>query len=355
VVVGFGRVAGIAVECVDPGGGLPGGRWVHVSVKVAIVINPAAGPAWRRATPAQVESWTRATIDRHSADAWVVYTKGPGHAHELARQAISDGCHVVVAWGGDGTVNEVASAILYGRAVLGIVPVGSGNGLARELGIPVNPDAALDVALGGAEREIDVGDVNGRLFFNVAGIGFDAHVAERFAASTVPVRGLIAYAATALTELVRYVGHAYTVSAEGAEIAAARALFISIANTRQWGNGARIAPHARMDDQKLDLVFVGARHPVVVAANIWRLFWGDISDMRGVGHHQIRRATIRATPPAPVHVDGEPFGRHAVIEVAVRAAALRVRVPAQLVRVPARPRAGVGTDYATALRMMTVL
>ena len=110
-----------------------------MSMKVGIIINPAAGPAWRRMTPAQVEAYTHAVIDHHAADAWVVYSKGPGHAHDLAHEAVADGAHVVVAWGGDGTVNEVASAILYGRAVLGIVPVGSGNGLARELGIPVEP------------------------------------------------------------------------------------------------------------------------------------------------------------------------------------------------------------------------
>ena len=280
-------------------------------MKVGIIINPAAGPAWRRMTAAQVEAYTRAVVDHHAADAWVVYSKGPGHAHDLAYEAVAGGADVVVAWGGDGTVNEVASALLYGRAVLGIVPVGSGNGLARELGIPASPNEALSVAVGGEERVVDVGEVNGRVFFNVAGIGFDAHVAERFARAPAPMRGLTAYAAATLGELFRY------------------ALLVAIANTRQWGNGARIAPRARMDDDRLDVVFVRARHPVMVLANLWRLFWGDISDMRGVGHHLVQRATVQADPAAPVHVDGEPMGHHRTITIGVRSAALRVRVPAR--------------------------
>jgi diacylglycerol kinase (ATP) len=298
-----------------------------VPVKAAIIINPVAGPLWRRMTPAQVEAWTRAVVEHHAADAQVVYSKGPGHAHDLAHEAVADGAHVVVAWGGDGTVNEVASAVLYGRAVLGIVPVGSGNGLARELGIPRDPDEALDVALGGEERLIDVGEINGRLFFNVAGVGFDAHVAERFAASPVPVRGLVTYAAAALSEIVRYTPSHCRLHADGALRHDGDALLVAVANTRQWGNGARIAPRASLDDGRLDIVVVGARHPLAAAGSLWRLFWGDISDARGVSHHAVELAMIHADPPAPIHADGEPLGRHATITVSVRGAALRVRVP----------------------------
>ena len=300
-----------------------------MSMKVGIIINPVAGPAWRRMSPTQVETSTRAVVEHHAADAWVVYSKGPGHAHDLAHDAMAQGAHVVVAWGGDGTVNEVASAVLYGRAVLGIVPVGSGNGLARELGIPADLDDALNVALGGDERSLDVGEVNGRLFFNVAGIGFDAHVAERFANAPMAVRGLTAYAAATLGELFHYVPPRCTVRTGDTVLEDGKALFIAIANTRQWGSGARVAPKALMDDDRLDLVFVGARHPVIVAANLWRLFWGDISDLGGVGHHLVERATIHADPAAPVHVDGEPMGHHETITIAVRSRALRVRVPAR--------------------------
>jgi diacylglycerol kinase (ATP) len=297
-------------------------------VNVVVIVNPMAGPVWSRRPTGQVEATVRDVVAHHVARAEVRFTHGPGHARDLAHEAVASGAQVVVAWGGDGTVNEVASALVYGRAVFGIVPVGSGNGLARELGVPFEPDGALEVALAGAERVIDAGELNGRLFFNVAGIGFDARVAEAFADSAVPVRGFAAYASTTLRELVRYSPNRYVVAADGQPVADAPALMVTLANTRQWGNGAKIAPRARLDDRRLDLVFVGARHPVVVAANVWRLFWGDIADMGGVVHRPIGRAVITTSPAAPVHVDGEAIGRFERVEVCVRAEALRVRVPA---------------------------
>jgi diacylglycerol kinase (ATP) len=298
-----------------------------VSTTIGIIINPAAGPAWRRMSAAHVEAYTRAAVDRHAADAWVAYSKGPGHARELAHEAVANGARTVVAWGGDGTVNEVASAILYGRAVLGIVPVGSGNGLARELRIPANPDEALHVALAGDERSLDVGDVNGRPFFNVAGVGFDAYVAERFAMGPVRVRGLVSYAVTGFLEALRYRPHRFQVRGDGVDLADGPALLVSIANSSQWGNGARIAPAARLDDDRLDVVFVRARHPLAVGLNLWRLFWGDVSEARGVIHALVQQGTIHADPPAPLHVDGEPVGRHEAFTIGVRCRALRVRVP----------------------------
>jgi YegS/Rv2252/BmrU family lipid kinase len=296
-------------------------------MKIGVVINPVAGPAWRRRPASRLEAWARGIVGRHAAEAWVAFTEGPGHARVLARQAVDEGADVVVAWGGDGTINEVASVLVYSRGTLGIVPVGSGNGLARELGIPRSPEDALTVALSGATRVIDAGELNGRLFFNAAGVGFDAHVAEVFASSSGHRRGFTSYAAATIRELFQYQSSIYTIEADGRPAGDIRALLVSVANTRQWGNGARIAPHAVMDDERLDLVAITARPPVVVLANIWRLFVGSIATLSHVDTQQFRTATIVATPPAPVHVDGEPLGRLATIEIRVKAGALRVRVP----------------------------
>ena len=296
-------------------------------MKIGLVINPVAGPAWRRRPAARVEAWARGVVERHAAEASVAFTEGPGHARVLARRAVDDGADVVVAWGGDGTINEVASALVYSRGTLGIVPVGSGNGLARELGIPRSLEDALTVALSGAIRVIDAGELNGRLFFNAAGVGFDAHVAEVFAASSGHRRGFTSYAAATIRELFHYEAATYRIEADGRPAGVIRALLISVANTRQWGNGARIAPYAVMDDERLDLVTIAACPPVVVLANIWRLFLGSIATLSHVETRQVGTASIAATPPAPVHVDGEPLGRLAAIEIRVKAGSLRVRVP----------------------------
>jgi YegS/Rv2252/BmrU family lipid kinase len=294
----------------------------------AVIANPVAGPAWRRRDPGQTGRHIRAILDRHHAKATLAFTEGPGHATSLARTAVADGADAVIAWGGDGTVNEVAAALVDSRVALGIVPAGSGNGLALELGLPRRSEDALAVALEGAERRIDVGELNGRPFFNCAGVGFDAYVAETFAASSSHVRGLASYVKATVRALARYEASTYRIEANGVAATESRALLISVANTRQWGNGALIAPGAVMDDDRLDLVIIPPRHPVVLAVNMWRLFAGSIASWPCVVTRQVRAATITATPPAPVHMDGEPLGRLSTIRIQVMRAALRVRVPA---------------------------
>jgi len=291
------------------------------------VVNPAAGPSWRRRPPAVIQSRIARMLQRHGVDGDVRLTAGPGHAAVLARGAVEEGADLVVAWGGDGTINEVASALLHGRAALGIVPMGSGNGLAREIGAPARHEAALEAALTGADRMIDAGRVNGRAFFNVAGIGFDAHVADVFASSAGHARGFLSYVSVVVRELFRYEPGEFEIHAEGQAARTCRALLISIANTRQWGGGARIAPSALMDDERLDLVTVPALPPLVVLANAWRLFAGSIPGNAAVVTQRIHAATIRCSPPAAVHVDGEPAGRLDAVEITVIPAALRVRAP----------------------------
>ena len=143
-------------------------------------------------------------LSRHQADGQVMLTAGPGHAKILAHEAVREGADLVVAWGGDGTINEVASALMHSRAALGIVPMGSGNGLAREIRVPADHEAALLAALTGTDRTIDAGELNGRVFFNSAGVGFDAHVAAAFATSAGHARGFASYASITLRELFRY-------------------------------------------------------------------------------------------------------------------------------------------------------
>ena len=189
-------------------------------------------------------------------------TEGPGHALELARAAVAARAALVCAWGGDGTVNEVARALAGSGTALGIVPAGSGNGLARELGIPWDPAAALDVALGRRERVIDVGDIEGRLFVNLAGIGLDAAGRRAVQRPARPAGGGSGpYVAIGAREILRYRAREYTIRV-GAETWQERALVIICANARQYGGGAVVAPTARPDDGQLDVVTVATRPPL---------------------------------------------------------------------------------------------
>ena len=254
-------------------------------------------------------------------------TERPGHARELAAAALDRGVRTVVAWGGDGTVNEVASVLAFRDATLAIVPSGSGNGLARELLIPLEPDGGFAAAFGGREHRIDAGELDGRLFFNIAGIGLDARVALRFAEDGLVRRGFLRYLEIAAQELFTYKSELHTVVTDGATMRV-KTLVIAIANARQYGNGAIIAPDARLDDGRLDVVVIEGRSPLAAIMQAPRLFMGEVAKVRGVTQLQAREIQVTSPGPMVYHVDGEPFVGGASIAARSRAGALRVMVPA---------------------------
>jgi len=233
----------------------------------------------------------------------------------------------VLAWGGDGTVNEVASVVAFREARLAIIPSGSGNGLARELRIPLDPDGAFDAAFGGRECRIDAGELDHRLFFNIAGIGLDARVAHRFAADGLARRGFFRYLEIAAQELFTFKADYHTVVTDGASVRV-EALLIAIANGRQYGNGALIAPAARLDDGRLDVVVVSRRSPLVAIAQAPRLFMGQIARVRGVTSVPAVDIEVTSAHPVVYHVDGEPFVGGASVAARPHPGALRVMVPA---------------------------
>jgi YegS/Rv2252/BmrU family lipid kinase len=251
----------------------------------------------------------------------------PGHAAEVARAAVAGGAGVVCAWGGDGTVNEVARALVGAPVALAIVPAGSGNGLARELAIPRDPARALAVAVTGRERLIDVGEIDGRLFVNVAGLGLDAVVAARFNARPGGRRGLWPYLALALRELLRDRPREYAIRLDRAPPFRAAARLVVCANGRQYGGGAVIAPAARVDDGRLDLVLIGPGPRLAALARAPRLFLGGVARSPGVRLSTFAAAEIAADAPIAFHADGECFTGGPVVSVRVRPGALRVRVP----------------------------
>ena len=290
---------------------------------LAFIINPVAGSSarWRSA---DLVGAIRRRCAAAGADHELAFTERPGHGRELAAALVGRGFSPVVAWGGDGTVNEVASALMRRDAALGIVPAGSGNGLARELGISLRPEEAIDTALRGRDRVIDVGELDGRPFVNLAGVGLPASVADLFA--RLSGRGLAGYVKATARELLRYRSERYVVATRERTLEQP-ALFIELANGRQYGNGAVVAPHARLDDGRLDLVSVDPIGPARAAWGIWRLFNGTIDRHPYVHCSQVDRVTISADRPLRFHVDGEPVQGGCSLSATVNPAALRVRVP----------------------------
>jgi YegS/Rv2252/BmrU family lipid kinase len=256
----------------------------------------------------------------------VFVTERPGHGRELALAAVQRGISTIVAWGGDGTMNEIGTAVAFTDASMAVVPSGSGNGLARELRVPFDASAALEVAFSGRVMTIDAGEIEQRLFFNVAGLGLDARVAHRFAVGGLEKRGFSRYLAITMRELAAYRPDTLTVTIDSATVTTS-SLLVAIANGRQYGNGAIIAPHARLDDGLLDVVVVKGRSLVRACLELPFVFTGTIDRLAGVSIQ--RTSSIQITSPYPLvyHVDGEPIAGTLSVAARVRPQALRLRVP----------------------------
>jgi YegS/Rv2252/BmrU family lipid kinase len=289
-------------------------------LKTRFIVNPRSGRSGRaaRALP-QV----RAFAERRGAK--VVLTERPRHARELAAAALDDGCERIVAVGGDGTMNEIASVLVGTPAVFGLIPCGSGDGLGRHLGIHGSVTHALALLDSGRARVIDTGVADGHPFFSVAGLGFEAEIADRF--NQLTSRGFLRYIGTALGAFLRWQPQAYTVThAAGRE--QIRAFTLAVANSDQYGNNARIAPGAHADDGLLDLCALPPANLFNAAPLAARLFSGSIGRARGVrslsgAHFIVERASV-----GPLHTDGEVHTAGKVIEFSIRPASLRIMMPA---------------------------
>jgi YegS/Rv2252/BmrU family lipid kinase len=289
---------------------------------VTVIINPISAGAGLVAARRKARIATT-LVEQRGEQADVVLTERSGHARDLAKAAADRGARLVIAWGGDGTVNEVASALAFGDVPLGIVPAGSGNGLARGLGIARDADRALADALAAASRPLDIGEIEGRYFVNLAGIGFDADIASRFAASAR--RGFLGYANITLRLLRTYVPLTYRITHDGVT-ERTRAILVTIANSAQFGNGALIAPGAKVDDGLLDLVVVEERSRFRTICSVPHLFTGTVNRIDGCRMARIRSVTIEADEALTFHVDGEPVRGGTRVSARVHPGALRVAV-----------------------------
>jgi YegS/Rv2252/BmrU family lipid kinase len=293
---------------------------------VVAIVNPLSGAG---ATP-DVAQRRVSLLQRRLGEAGrhgrVELTQRGGHARELARTALDAGASLVIAWGGDGTINEVASTLAGSRTPLGIIPAGSGNGLANELGLDPDPDRAITTALTGRDRPIDGGEFDGRLFFNIAGTGFDASVAEAFNARALGRRGMLPYVQIAARQLFSYKGLRYRVRLDGDEFVTT-ALLIAFANGREYGNRIRLAPGALMDDGKLEAIIVEDRS---VMARLWscrHVVIGRIERTPGLTVRAVQTARIETDGDIVYHLDGEIGRAKGSVDVRVMPKALVVRVP----------------------------
>ena len=228
---------------------------MELKKKILVIINPISGAAHRDYMPEIVNR----NLDSERFDVYVRFTQGPGHATEMAKKAIEHQFDGVIAIGGDGTINETASALINSPTALGIVPCGSGNGLARHLGIPLIPERALKIINDWHTDSLDYCTVNDIPFFCTCGVGFDATVSEKFAAAKR--RGPISYAKNAIIEYLNYRSQEYVIKTPDSDIAV-KAFVIACGNASQYGNNAYIAPRASMQDGLIDVTIIRPFNPI---------------------------------------------------------------------------------------------
>jgi diacylglycerol kinase (ATP) len=291
-----------------------------MKTKIRIIVNPVSGSGRRKKALRMIETH----LDTDKFECEIVKTEHHRHAIELTNKAIDDGCSAVIIAGGDGSINEVGKTLAGTNVALGILPSGSGNGLARSLNIPLNMKRAVLNINAFHIRTIDTGLANREAFMNMAGVGFDAAVADAF--HRQKLRGFFKYFLLGLKLLMGYKLQTYTIMADGREFER-RAHLISMANSSQYGNDALVAPKALVDDGMLDAVIVNPFPFYQYFVLFYRLFQGTLNQSPYIKTFKFKEMTITQERDDVSHLDGDPFELGQVVEIKINPASLKVIVP----------------------------
>ncbi|MBQ9310448.1 MAG: NAD(+)/NADH kinase [Bacteroidales bacterium] len=278
------------------------------------IVNPVSG--------GKDKSALAGMIARRFGSGSIRYTEYASHAALLAAEA---DCDVVVAVGGDGTVNEVASALAGTHKALGIIPCGSGDGLALHLGMSRRWSRALEQLQGASVARMDYGLMNGRKFFCTTGVGFDAKVGMDFSKSSH--RGLMSYVSLSARDWFSYEPEHYRISVDGQDAWEGKAVMITVGNAAQWGNNAKICGGASVLDGKLDITIVTPFSTFAFPVLISRLMLGKVRGCDNTVCLNGKRIVIKRDSAGPAHFDGEPVNEGRRIEIEIVPSSLNVLIP----------------------------
>lgn len=288
----------------------------NLSPKIAFVINPNAGVKKK----IDIISFVKAYFPESIPYDLIVW-KNPFDFEAVKQQIASGNYTVVVACGGDGTVNMVSSVVMNTNMALGILPLGSGNGLARSNGIPLDLEDALQVIARSQIQTIDAALINGIPFFCTAGVGFDALIADKFAASTT--RGFATYFKTSVREFLSYKPNEYVLTVDGQSLRT-EAFLITVANAGQWGNDVYISPEASLKDGILHISILKPFSVTAIGGIALRLFRKKIHTSRHLVSLNGKNIEIEFDGELPVHFDGEPLKARGKLSIRVVPQALKV-------------------------------
>lgn len=290
---------------------------------VVFVINPISGTQDKDAVIRQIEDG----IDRERI-AWEIrFTEHAGHAVDIAAEAAEAGTDVVIAVGGDGTINEIGRSLAGTETALGILPLGSGNGLARHLQIPMDTRKALGVINEGLTEHIDYGKINGTPFFCICGVGFDAFISLKFAEAGK--RGMLTYLEKTLQESLSYQTETYELETEDGK-RKHKAFLIACGNASQYGNNAYITPRARITDGLLDVTILEPFTVLDIPSLAFQLFNRTIDYNSRIKTFKCKRLHIRRAEAGVAHFDGEPMITGADIHIELIGKKLKTVVPREI-------------------------
>ncbi|MCD8282994.1 MAG: diacylglycerol kinase family lipid kinase [Prevotella sp.] len=296
------------------------------------IINPRSGVARKSDIPRLIDKY----LDREKFIHSVCFTQYAGHAETIAAQARDEGIDMVVAVGGDGTVNEVARSIINTPVVLGIVPCGSGNGLARHLLLPINVRKCIKILNAYEVHRLDYGSINNHPFFCTCGVGFDALISREFATSSR--RGPIAYAENILREALNYKPETYEIITAG-KTATYKAMLISIANASQYGNNVYIAPQASMSDGMLDVIIIEPLDFVEASQVSIEMFNKTVNQNAKIKTFRTKDLRIRRETDGVIHFDGDPAEAGREIHVRIHEKGINIVVNPEADKSLRRPNA----------------
>jgi len=288
--------------------------------KIIFLVNPNSGTKKKKKIPKLIN----ALIDKSIFDFEVRHTLFKGEATQIVTEKLAEGYRYFVAVGGDGTINETAKALINTDATLAIIPVGSGNGLARHLKIPLKSSKAIKLINKLKVSTIDYGTINNTPFFCTCGVGFDALIGARFDQSKK--RGLISYVRIAISEFFRFKPEKFTLSNDEGEAIQYSAFLITVANASQYGNNAFIAPMAKVRDGLLDTCILAPFNLFWVPQIAWQLFSGKLYQNRYATYLQGSSIKITRASEGLVHLDGETYAMGKELQISITPKGLNVLV-----------------------------
>jgi YegS/Rv2252/BmrU family lipid kinase len=291
--------------------------------QILVLINPKSGVGGPYRYIAAIEKvW-----DTADHDVSFQFSQSAEDGAEKVRRAIESGTDTVLVVGGDGMVNTIGSVLVDTEIRLGVVPAGSGNGFARHFKIPLQPEAAARCLLEGYTKQIDVGEVNGRLFFVTCSMAWDGALVETF--EKFPFRGIVPYVLAGATQLLEYKAQPFHVNIDGEAVEFKHPLIFTVANLSQFGSDVLVAPDAKADSGDLELVAIEKKDMPFVLSQVHRFVERTFHQHPHVTNRHFKQMTVQREIDSPIQIDGELFEGGAHVEVRVRPAALHVIVPKQ--------------------------